>query len=253
MHRKSFTITVALVAGLALGIVFAPMARGSIALAQTQPPAQNQPRSGIGSLRNLFLDKLAAALNIQRSALDSAITSAGNSTVDEAVQQGSLTQAQGDALKNRLQSGDVGPLFGGHRGFRGGHELFGLKQAMFDAAAGALGITTDELRSALRNGQTVAQLAQAHNTAEQAVTSAALAAAKTQLDQAVANGSLRHGSNELDSVAIMPPTPVVACAALRAVARRRCRVGSLARPANRSAPPPDRSTVTDWRQHAHPA
>ncbi len=190
MHRKSFTITVALVAGLALGIVFAPMARGSIALAQTQPPAQNQPRSGIGSLRNLFLDKLAAALNIQRSALDSAITSAGNSTVDEAVQQGSLTQAQGDALKNRLQSGDVGPLFGGHRGFRGGHELFGLKQAMFNAAAGALGITTDELRSALRNGQTVAQLAQAHNTAEQAVTSAALAAAKTQLDQAVANGSL---------------------------------------------------------------
>jgi len=190
MHRKSFTITVALVAGLALGILVAPMARGSIALAQTQPPAQNQPQAGIGSLRNLFLDKLAAALGIQRSALDSAITTAGNSTVDEAVQQGSLTQAQGDALKNRLQSGDVGPLFGSHHGFRGRHELFGVKQAMFDAAAGALGITTDELQSQLRNGQTIAQLAQAHNTTEQAVTSAALAAGKTQLDQAVANGTL---------------------------------------------------------------
>ncbi len=190
MRRKSFVLTAALVAGLALGITLAPAVRGSIARAQTQPPAQNQSQAGLDSLRNVFLDKLAAALSIQRSALDSAITSAGNSTVDEAVQQGSLTQAQADALKNRIQAGDVGPLFGGHRGFRGGRDLFGVKQAMFDAAAGALGITTAELQTQLRSGQTIAQLAQAHNTTEQAVTAAALAAAKSRLNQAVANGSL---------------------------------------------------------------
>ena len=190
MQRKSFVIMAAVVAGLAFGIVFGPALRGSIASAQTQPPVQTQPSSLGDTLRNLFLDKLAAALNIQRSALDSAITSAGNSTADEAVQQGTLTQAQADALKSRIQAGDLGPLWGGRGGKLGGIHVPGVKQAMLDAAASALTITTDELVAQLRSGQTLAQLAQAHNTTEQAVTGAALAAAKTQLDQAVANGTL---------------------------------------------------------------
>jgi phage antirepressor YoqD-like protein len=65
-----------------------------------------------------------------------------------------------------------------------------LQQAIFDAAAKALNITTAELQTQLRSGQTLAQLAQAHNTTEQAVVNAALAAAKTQLDQAVSAGTL---------------------------------------------------------------
>lgn len=131
-------------------------------------------------------------MNIQRAALDSAITSAGNSTADTAVQQGTLTQAQADALKARVQAGDLGTLFGGRggRGGPGGLKLPGVHQAMFDAAAQALNLTADELMTQLRSGQTLAQLAQANNTTEQAVTDAALAAAKTQLDQAVAAGTL---------------------------------------------------------------
>jgi len=61
---------------------------------------------------------------------------------------------------------------------------------MLEAAAQALGITADELQTELRNGQTLAQLAQANNTTEQAVIDAALAAAKAQLDQAVAAGTI---------------------------------------------------------------
>ena len=128
MQRRSVVIVAALATVLALGVVFGPGARGLVANAQTEPPAQAQPsaqtqppaQTGPGApnsaLWNLFLDKLAAALNIQRSALDSAITSAGNSTADAAVQQGTLTQAQADALKARIQAGDVGALLGGHRG-----------------------------------------------------------------------------------------------------------------------------------------
>ncbi|HEX6292528.1 MAG TPA: hypothetical protein VFZ66_25300 [Herpetosiphonaceae bacterium] len=191
MQRKSFVITAALVMGLVLGVVFGPTVRGTSVSAQTQPPTQTQPASPGASLRNIFLDKLAAALNIQRSALDSAIVSAGNSTADEAVQQGTLTQAQADALKARIQAGDAGALWGGRGGKLGGlHKGGAVHQAMFDAAAKALNITTDELMTQLRSGQTLAQLAQAHNTTEQAVISAALAAAKTQLDQQVASGSL---------------------------------------------------------------
>jgi ribosomal protein S20 len=204
MQRKSFLVVAALAAGIAFGVVFGPSIRGTPASAQTQPPtptpAQTQPQQGTAanSLRNTFLDKLAAALNIQRSALDSAIVSAGSSTLDEAVQQGKLTQAQADALKARLQSGDLGALPGGpgHFGGKpdgnfGGLRTFGgVQQAMVNAAAKALNMTTQELMTDLRNGQTLAQLAQAHGTTEQAVTDAALAAAKTQLDQAVSKGTL---------------------------------------------------------------
>ena len=190
MQRRSFVITAAVVVGLALGIVFGPSLRGPSASAQAQPPTQTPAASPGDTLRNLFLDRLAAALNIQRSALDSAITSAGTSTADAAVQQGTLTQAQADALKARIQAGDLGALWHGHGGRLGGPHLPGVKQAMLDAAARTLNITTDELTTQLRSGQTLAQLAQAHGTTEQAVTDAALAAARTQLDQAVANGTL---------------------------------------------------------------
>ncbi len=190
MQRRSIVITAALVAGLALGIMFGPALRGTTASAQTQPSAQTQSSTPGGALWNSFLDKLAGALNIQRSALDNAITSAGTSTADEAVQQGTLTQAQADALKARIQAGDLGALFGGRGGPHGGPRQDGVRQAMVDAAAKALNITTDELKTQLRSGQTLAQLAQAHGTTEQAVTSAALAAAKTQLDQQVTAGTL---------------------------------------------------------------
>lgn len=199
MQRKSFVIMAALVLGLALGVAFRPALVGVSASAQTPSPtpsaapSQTQPKATGTSLREEFLNQLASALGIQRAALDSAITSAGNSTADAAVQQGTLTQAQADALKQRVQAGDVGSLFGGRgggRGFGGGPQLAGVQQAMLDAAAKALNLTTDELKTQLRSGQTLAQLAQANNTTEQAVTNAALAAAKTQLDQAVANGTL---------------------------------------------------------------
>ena len=188
MQRKSILVTAALATGLALGVIVGPTVRNTVANAQTATPGQTQQAPG-NALWNLFLDKLAAALNIQRSALDSAITTAGNNTADAAVQQGKLTQAQADALKGRIKSGDLGALWGGRGGFRGGPQG-GVQQVMLDAAAKTLNITTSELLTQLRNKQTLAQLAQAHNTTEQAVTNAMLAAAKTRLSQEVTDGKL---------------------------------------------------------------
>lgn len=203
MRRKSILIVAAMVVGLALGAVFGPTIGSTVASAQSQPPGQAAPTSpgtnGPGdALRSLFLDKLAAALNIQRSALDSAITSAGASAADAAVQQGTLTQEQADALKARVQAGDVGALWGG-RGF-GGHGPMdgGVRDAMVTAVAKALNITPDELMTQLHGGQTLAQIAQAHNTTEQAVVDAALAAAKTQLAQSVTDGKLTQA--QADSI-----------------------------------------------------
>lgn len=199
MQRKTVVTAAALATGLAFGSVAGPSLIQSRASAQTQQPTQtpaptqSPAAAPSNSLSSLFLDKLAAALNIPRATLNSAITSAGNSTADAAVQQGTLTQAQADALKARVQAGDPGAFFGGRHGGKGGPAGFadgGVRQAMFDAAAKALNLTSDELTTQLRSGQTLAQLAQAHNTTEQVVTNAALAAAKTQLDQQVASGAL---------------------------------------------------------------
>jgi len=207
MQRKSLMTSAAVVGSLTLGLITGPIVANSLVSAQTPPPAATAMPSASPSptasgapvtysVRNAFLDNLAAALNIQRAALDSALTSAGNTTVDQAVQQGTLTQAQADAIKARIQAGDTGALWGGRGGFGsrsvigGRAHLPGLHQAMLGAVAQTLGITADELRTQLRSGQTLAQIAQVHNTTEQAVISAALGAAKTQLDQAVTNGTL---------------------------------------------------------------
>src|SRR5262245_6354973 len=69
MQRRSI-ILAALAVGLALGIIVGPTIRSSIVSAQAQPPGSAQPVAPGGTLLNLFLDKLAGALNIQRSALD---------------------------------------------------------------------------------------------------------------------------------------------------------------------------------------
>ncbi len=197
MQRKSFVITAALVIGLTLGVVFSSALRSSIAGAQTEPPAQAQSSSPRDTLWNLFLDNLAEALNIGRSELDTAITNAGTSTADEAVEQGILTQEQADALKARVEAGDPGVFWGGRHGVWGdrggkfgGPRLHGVRQAMLDAAAQTLNITTDELMTQLHSGRTLDQIAQDHGTTVEAVTDAALAAADTELDQAVADGTL---------------------------------------------------------------
>lgn len=192
MRRRSYTIMAAVMAGLVLGIIFAPTFGSSTANAQTVPPTTTTT-SPFDSLRTMFLDKLAAALNIQRSALDTAIVTAGNGTADEAVTAGTMTQEQSDALKAKIQEGDLGALFGGRGGGRGGHgsrDAVEVQSAMLDAAATTLNITSDELKTQLSSGQTIAQLATAHNTTEQAVVDAALAAARTKLSEAVTAGTI---------------------------------------------------------------
>ena len=65
-----------------------------------------------------------------------------------------------------------------------------------DAAATALGITADELRTDIQNGQTIAQVAEAKGVDVQTVIDAMVAQAKTHLDEEVASGE--HTQAEAD-------------------------------------------------------
>lgn len=103
------------------------------------------------------------------------------------ITHGGIASAQSHIASD---AGTVITLAGTNGGGRGGRHLSTVKQAIFTAGAQAVNLTTTELRTRLRNGQTIAQIAQAQGTTEQAVLTAALAAARTELNRLVAAGSL---------------------------------------------------------------
>lgn len=175
-------LTLGMVVGLGMGLV----GRSSLASAQTE----TQTTTDKANLVSRFFDQLAVALGIQRTELDSAVSSAASQTLSTAVADGTITQAQADRMNERLQGGDFGAFFGGRGGRHAGPMVAGLREAVLGAAAQSLGMTVDELHTALHDGQTIADLAVAKGTTEQVVQDAALAAAKTTLDQAVAAGTI---------------------------------------------------------------
>lgn len=98
------------------------------------------------------------------------------------VEDGTLTQAQADAVIERLR--DAAPERPVH-GPGGHHRGPGL-----EAAAEALGMTTDELRTALREGSTIAEVAGDRGVDVQTVIDAMVGEAKAHLDEKVAAGDL---------------------------------------------------------------
>jgi transposase-like protein len=137
----------------------------------------------------------AGQLNIAPSKLSDALKQAIENQIDAEVKAGTITQAQGDALKKQVEAGNV-PLVGGFglglgRGPAGpfGRGVFALGRNA-DAIASYLGITTDELRTELQSGKTLAQIATAHGKTAAGLVDALYAEAKTKLDAAVKAGRL---------------------------------------------------------------
>jgi hypothetical protein len=116
------------------------------------------------------------------TALDARITSL-REALTGLVSDGSLTQAQADEVAATLaESRPEG--FG-----RGGHPGGGGRLDMA-AAAEALGISQDELRTQTEAGKTLADIAEAEGVAEADLVEALVTAAETRLAEAVAAGSL---------------------------------------------------------------
>jgi len=132
-----------------------------IAAAQAQPATTP---SGQQSGYQRFIDALAKRLNISTQTLETAVT-----------------QARSDA---GLPAGGQG-FPGGGRGGRGPRG-FGFE---LDAAATAIGITPEQLRTELP-GKSLAQVAQAHGKNATDVATALKNAAHQRIDQAVTSGKL---------------------------------------------------------------
>src|SRR5512140_1467361 len=129
------------IAGAVAGLV---VAGGGAAYAATQLGSPQQENQAV-------LNDAASQLGVEPSALSAALKKALENRVDDAVAAGRLTKAQGDELKQRIESGDM-PLFGGAGpGFDHHGPLGGL-----DAAATYLRLTDAQLRTQLESGKSLA-------------------------------------------------------------------------------------------------
>ena len=106
-------------------------------------------------------------------------------TLAQLVTDGTITQEQADAVAAALEANrpEHGP----------GHEGRGERlRAAFDAAAGALGTTPEELREALHDGSTIAELAAEAGVEVGTVVEDMVAAATTELQGKVDAGLIEQ-------------------------------------------------------------
>jgi len=173
------------VAALAVGGTGAGIAATKLA---SSPSAEN----------NAIVDATAKNLGIEPSKLSAALKKALEDRVDAAAAAGRLTKAQGDELKQRIETGEV-PFFagpGGGPGFGhrfGGHDEF---HKGLDAAATYLGLTEAQLQSQLESGKSLAEVAKAQNKSVSGLEDALVKDVQGKLDQAVKDGRLTKAQEQ---------------------------------------------------------
>ena len=158
------------------------IAGGGAALAAEHLSSSNDESQAV-------IDDAAKRLNVTPGALSDALKKALEDRVDAAVAAGRITKAEGDELKQRIESSDV-PLFFGHPRFE--HHFFGE----LTTAASYLGVTPDALRSELESGKTLAQIAKEKGKSVDGLISALYDEAKQHLDAAVSAGRLTQSQED---------------------------------------------------------
>ena len=142
-----------------------------------------------------IVNDAAKSLGVEPSKLSAALKKAFEDRIDAAVADGRLTKAQGDELKQRIESGELPALRAARlraHGPGGPHGFFhGL-----DAAASYLGLTEAELHSRLESGKTLAEIAKAQGKSVDGLKDAMVKDAKTKLDAAVKAGRLSSAEEQ---------------------------------------------------------
>ena len=161
--------------------------------------AATQLRSSPSEQSQAIVNDAAKQLGLQPDKLSGALKKAIENQIDAAVAAGRLTKAQGDELKQRVESGNF-PLFGpvplgfgfGHR-----HGFFHRGFPGLDAAASYLGLTDAQLDSKLDSGKTLAQVAKGQGKSVDGLVAALKADLKKHLDQAVSDERITKAQEDL--------------------------------------------------------
>jgi polyhydroxyalkanoate synthesis regulator phasin len=196
-----------LIAALAILIVGTALIGGGIGLAVAQ--GEDTPVQS-------FLGRVADKLGIGEDELRSAVTEAEQDIIDEQVAEGKLSEEQGEALKERIENGDLlgprgGPLGALAEGDRVRDRLCDrvfdcirehvcngasdcvdgrVRDYTAEAAATVLNMEREELLDELRDGKTMAEVAEEQGMPVEEFTAAMLAQVRQELDASVAEGEL---------------------------------------------------------------
>jgi AraC-like DNA-binding protein len=164
-----------LVIGIA-GLALAAFAGGAYAATQESSD----------SARQAFLNDVAKRLNVSPQSLSEAFKAAFVDRLQQAVRDGRLTQAQANAIKQRIEQGGPVPFlwpgFGPHRfGFGPG-----LHPGLLRASSSYLGFSEIQLLDQLSSGKSLAQIATSRGKSVNGLKVAITSAEKSRLDEAVA-------------------------------------------------------------------
>jgi polyhydroxyalkanoate synthesis regulator phasin len=173
-----FVVGGAAVAAVLVGVG----AAGAIAASGVWSPSEE---------RKAVIDDAARQLGVDPDALSDALKQALKNRVDEAVDAGRITEEQANALKERIDSGDTMPLFGGLGGRHFGHLGRVGHFGSLEAAADYLGLTEVELREQLQD-KTLAEIAKDQGKTVAGLVQALVNSAQKAIDEAVADGRLTN-------------------------------------------------------------
>ena len=177
-RRKKLTFTAG--AAAAALLVAGLGAAGAIAASDVFSPSEE---------RKAVIDDAASQLGVEPAELSDALKQALKNRIDEALDDGRLTQEQADELKERIDADDYPLLFG--RGGHGGPGGFG-RHGHFEVlatAASFLGMTEAELREELQD-KTLAEIAKEQGKTAAGLVQQLVATQTKRIDEAVADGKL---------------------------------------------------------------
>ena len=148
-------------------------------------------QEGDGPIGTL-LSKVADKLGVSEEELQTAFDEARDETIDEAVAEGRLTEEQAERLKERAAEGDL--LFPRPPGEGRFHPRQGACQRgtglVIEAAAQVLDMPKEELVEELKDGNSLAKVAEAQGMSVEEFEAALLEQVNVQLDEMVADSTI---------------------------------------------------------------
>src|SRR2546427_2469608 len=134
-----------------------------------------------------FMKHFAVEIGKSQADINSAFQRAIADTLADEVKSGQMTQAQADAIKQKLANQTPCALPSAVGRASGDKALGAYLQQYLTAASSALGVSETELKTDLKNGQSLSQVAAAKKVSEADFRSRVIAGLKPVLDKAVAD------------------------------------------------------------------
>ena len=177
--------------------------RPSTAQPASADTASVNQKAGASAVCNDFLSHLSSDLGKGQSQVNAAVQKAIGETLADEVKNNDLTQAQANAIKQRLASQPPCALAGNlgappAAAPRPGATIGAYTQQLISAAASALGITGTQLKTDLAGGTTLSQIAAAQNppVTEAQFRTRLIASLTPLLDRAVTNKKLSSAQEQ---------------------------------------------------------